>query len=141
MSEHPSDMTTCGNCAFWRSPGGPSGTCRRSAPAAGHGAARVAHWPLTRPTEFCGDGVAAAGAPLRPTVCRDCRYWYRPAGTAGIEPMDRRDETRAWWMQAGLCVRHAPAPEPDSGYHGFWRATHATGGCAEGAPAHSGTVS
>jgi hypothetical protein len=140
VSEHPVGMTTCGTCAFWRRVGGSAGTCRRYAPAAGHGTAEVARWPVTRPIDFCGDGVVSAAAPGQ-TECRACRYWYQPAVSQGLNPMNRRDERKAWWDQAGFCVRHAPSPGLEPGYHGFWRATHAMDGCAEGTGEHGGGAS
>ena len=45
---------------------------------------------------------------------------------------EARRHRRKRWRQAGFCVRHAPSPAGDVGWRGFWRATHATDGCAEG---------
>jgi hypothetical protein len=132
MADTRSGLTACGGCAFWRHMSGVGGTCHRNAPAPGHGSSEVAHWPGTDATDSCGDGAAAATSTVHVTLCRDCRYWHDPTAGRGLSPVDRRDQTKGWWMQAGYCVRHAPGPSREPGYRGFWRATHATDGCAEG---------
>jgi hypothetical protein len=57
---------TCERCVFWTAPSGPSpwhqpgmppvggGQCRRNAPIAGMPPPGT-HWPLTAPTDFCGE--------------------------------------------------------------------------------------
>ena len=94
--------------------------------------AEVTHWPETDAADCCGDGLATATSSVSLTMCRECTFWHKPATGLGIQPIDRRDEREAWWRQAGYCVRHAPFPSGEAGWRGFWRATHATDGCAEG---------
>jgi len=132
MSVVQLEMTTCDACAFWRHISGSAGTCRRNAPAAGDGPAEVAHWPETEASAFCGEAVAAAATAIRLTLCRDCQFWLESRNGQGLQPVDRRDQLKGWWMQAGYCVRHAPQPASEPGRQGFWRATHASDGCAEG---------
>jgi hypothetical protein len=134
MSDAGSGLTACGGCAFWRSIGRVSGSCHRRAPEPGHGTAETAHWPETEAAEGCGDGLAAATSATRLTACRDCVHWREARAGHGLVPLDQRDHVKGWWSQAGYCVRHAPRPAAQPGYRGFWRATHATDGCAEGEP-------
>lgn len=128
-----SDTVLCGQCAFWERNGGSNGTCRRSAPRPTERADDVAHWPSTAAREGCGDGVVRRDEAVAVILCPQCRYWHTNPG-GGLTPQNRRDERQDWWASAGHCARHAPGPSSDPGCRGFWRATHASDGCAEGVP-------
>ena len=132
MSEYPSGLTACGSCAFWRHRGGPIGNCHRYPPVAGPNVSEVARWPETEAADGCGDGVPTGVAAPRQIRCGECLYWHEMAPGQGLNPINRRDQFAAWWREAGHCRRHAPPTGTEPGYHGFWRATHATDGCGEG---------
>jgi hypothetical protein len=126
-------VQSCGGCGFWARHGEHDGACRRHAPRPAERADAVAHWPMTRATEGCGEG--APRGPRTPALphCDQCRYWRGNPG-GGLTPQNRRDERQDWWASAGRCVRHAPGPSSDPGSRGFWRATHRSDSCAEGEP-------
>ncbi len=118
----------CGECVYWRSLQEQIGLCRRRAPGASLRSDEVAHWPLTREREVCGQG--RVGVEHACISCTSCTYWRRPQ--TGLNPVDRGDMTMAWWAKAGLCVREAPAPSSEPGPRSFWLATGDADGCGEG---------
>ena len=121
----------CGSCAFWRKLRENEGVCCRHAPHASHIAEEVAHWPLTRSWQWCGEGIAAAPLSIG-SDCANCMFWRRPE--VGLNPVNRGDMPMAWWERAGLCARYAPPPVREPGPRGFWRATLDIDFCAEGEP-------
>ncbi len=134
---------SCSHCLYWRSFNHNVGLCRRHAPGPGGRADEIAHWPETRSFDRCAEGRDAAGSaepdkggPVgQPSVmlhCTDCMHWHQPHPGAGLDPVDRGDERRAWWDRAGRCMRHAPWPGGSPGTVGYWRATHHSDGCGEG---------
>ncbi len=132
MQETLTEVVQCSRCAFWQQVDGVNGHCRRHAPRACENMDEVAHWPLTRGTESCGEGVAARPAEFPIIQCGDCIYW-RHAG-AGIDPMLRLDQLSEWWRHAAHCVRFAPTPSREPGPRAYWRATNAVDGCFDGKP-------
>ena len=96
-----------------------------------HRPEEVAHWPLTRSWQWCGEGVEAASLSIG-THCANCVFWRRP--DVGLNPVNRGDMPMAWWERAGLCVRYAPRPVREPGPRGFWRATLDVDFCADGQP-------
>ena len=131
MSDDPPRPANCGACAFWRKLRESEGVCCRHAPEAAHHPEEVAHWPLTRNWQWCGEGVAAVPLSIG-THCANCLFWRRP--DLGLNPVNRGDMPRAWWERAGLCVLRAPRPAREPGPRGFWRATLDVDFCAEGEP-------
>ena len=133
IKERPDDQRpeNCGACAFWRKLRVNEGVCCRFAPEATHRPETVAHWPLTRRNEGCGDG--AAGPPFSIGAhCATCLHWRRPE--QGLNPVNRGDMPLAWWARAGCRTRHAPRSVREPGPRGFWPATLDVDFCAEGAP-------
>jgi hypothetical protein len=135
VAENANGLTSCNGCAFWRRGNGPSGTCHRHAPVPGHGVAEVVSWPQSDPSDACGDGLPADPSAHPLTRCRHCVFWREAAFGRGIEPLDRRDQPKSWWANAGYCRRNAPIPRTTPGYRGFWRVTHAADYCGQGKPA------
>ena len=130
-------MERCDHCIFWKMALPGEGRCQRRAPEVVSEAERIAHWPTTHGAQGCGEFVVS-GAAYDLVSCSGCRYWRKPAN--GLQPVDRGDKPWSWWTQAGLCARHAPAPQSEPGPRAFWRASHASDSCAEGlAPAEHGT--
>jgi len=124
------NVVACHQCAFWVGLNARDGTCRRHAPRPGDAIDEVAHWPLTHHDDQCGDS-AVAGAAVEPRVtCSECIYW-RTSG--GLAPYKRREQWSEWWAHAGHCTRFAPYPMAATGYRAFWRVTHATDSCCDGA--------
>jgi len=134
MSERPERPANCGACAFWRKLRETDGLCCRHAPDASHESDQVAHFPQTRITQWCGEGVAAAPKSIG-SRCSDCVFWCRPR--LGLQPLDRGDMPVSWWDRAGLCARNAPRPIHEPGLRGFWRATLDQDFCGEGEPRSS----
>ena len=128
-------LTRCATCRFWQRHN-VEGICRRNAPRTIDRPYIAARWPETRAIDGCGEGEPEPATNPDRTVahftCLDCVFWDRPG--LGIEPTYRDDHQAAWWRAAGFCRRRAPLPGADVGTHGFWRATHATDYCFEGAP-------
>ena len=116
----------CSECAYWRSVRKDEGLCRRYAPDGSKHAEKVAHWPQTHASQWCGEGRVGAAT----GVCSQCVYWRRPAG--GLQPVDRADMPRPWWDGAGHCARRAPHPASEPGPRAFWRATRESDGCGDG---------
>jgi hypothetical protein len=108
------------------------GFCRRHAPNTSGTIDEVAHWPLTHHDDQCGDGVAAEAASQPSTTCSGCAFW-RSSPDGGLAPYARRDQLTEWWKHAGRCTRFSPSPSSDTGYRAFWRVTHMTDGCFDGA--------
>ncbi len=131
MTDVPLRPVNCGACAFWRKLRESEGVCCRHAPDATNRPDEVAHWPLTRNWQWCGEGVEAASLSIG-THCANCDFWRRP--DVGLNPVNRGDMPRAWWERAGLCVRYAPRPVREPGPRGFWRATLDVDFCADGQP-------
>lgn len=127
----------CSHCLFWKMARPTEGWCQRAAPEATNQPDRIAHWPTTHGTQFCGEFLRK-GAALDLVNCADCRYWRKPAW--GLQPVDRGDRLASWWAQAGHCARHAPRPQSEPGPRAFWRASHADDTCAESMrrPGHAG---
>ena len=128
MSTTLAQETSCARCAFWQKVRENEGLCRRRAPGAAYRADQVAHWPQTRADQGCGDGSDRTQALF--CHCDDCVYWRRYKD--GLHPMNRSDMPNSWWLNAGLCTRHAPTPITEPGPRAFWRATAASDGCGEG---------
>jgi hypothetical protein len=124
------EATQCGHCVYWQQVDDVNGYCRRHAPRASETMDEIAHWPLTRRGESCGEGKDGAAA--APVKCEVCIYW-RQVG-AGIDPLVRRDQLSGWWRQAAYCVRYAPVPSRDPAPRAYWRATHTDDGCFDGKP-------
>lgn len=124
-------VSSCATCAFWDPVGVRDGMCRRRAPPPTERADEIAHWPMTRGNEACGDGAPPDPARTLLVTCSDCQFWQNFSGS-GLDPQDRHDKRKDWWTAAGHCVRHAPAPSSDPGCRGFWRATNANDKCSEG---------
>ncbi len=131
MIDDPPRPANCGSCAFWRKLRENEGVCCRHAPDASHHPEEVAHWPLTRSWQWCGEGVAASSLSMI-ARCADCAFWRQPEG--GLNPLNRGDMPMSWWTRAGICARHALRPVSEPGPRAFWRATLETDGCAEGEP-------
>jgi hypothetical protein len=91
----------------------------------------IAHWAMTKSREGCGEGVRLSAATSGLVSCGQCRFW-RANPDGGLDPQNRGDARRAWWREAGHCVRCAPDPSSEPGYRGFWRATHISDTCGEG---------
>jgi hypothetical protein len=124
------EAVKCDRCTYWQKVDDVNGYCRRHAPHATANMDEVAHWPMTRGNESCGEGAeGAAKAHLR---CDACVYW-RQVGE-GIDPMTRRDQLSGWWRHAAYCVRYAPTPSRDPAPRGYWQATNAGDGCFDGKP-------
>lgn len=121
----------CERCVFWRQLGDRHGLCQHFAPWPRERAEQIAHWPLTRPHEGCGDGVPLEARPSGRVRCGDCVFW-RTTEEGGLQPQDRGDGRLDWWDDAGLCTRHAGRPTPSPGNRAFWCATNKDDGCAEG---------
>ncbi len=131
MTDTTERPANCGTCAFWRKLRETEGVCCRRAPDASHRPDQVAHFPQTRISQWCGEGIAAAPFSIG-SHCAHCLYWRRPE--QGLNPIDRGDMPMAWWERAGLCARHAPRPIQEPGLRAFWRATMDMDFCAEGEP-------
>ncbi len=131
MTDVAEQPENCGACAFWRRFRDNDGICGRWAPEASARPETVAHWPLTRQLEGCGDGVVAGPFSLG-AHCAACVHWRRPA--LGLDPVNRGDMPMSWWARAGHCTRHAPRPMREPGPRGFWPATLDIDFCGEGAP-------
>jgi len=134
MTSATQTPASCGVCAFWRKLRETEGVCCRWAPESARRAETVAHWPLTRRIDRCGDGVVADRFSLG-AYCADCIHWRRPE--QGLNPLNRGDMPMAWWARAGHCMRHAPRAVQDPGPRGFWPATLDIDFCGEGAPRDS----
>ena len=131
MDRGSNGVVTCHECAFWVDLNQRDGTCRRHAPAASDTMDEVAHWPLTHRGDQCGEGAPAKSG-ITGITCDKCVYWRAPP-EGGLAPYSRRDQLSAWWSNAGHCTRYAPMPTPTPGYRAYWRVTHATDGCRDGA--------
>ncbi|MCW2285820.1 hypothetical protein M2323_003656 [Rhodoblastus acidophilus] len=118
----------CAACVYWKMARPNEGSCQRHAPTPAYVSDSVAHWPTTHGGQGCGEFLVQ-GSAVDLAVCAECRYWRSPKG--GLDPTDRGDKPLQWWGRAGLCTRHAPAPQSEPGPRAFWRATHATDLCAE----------
>jgi hypothetical protein len=125
-------MQRCDDCTLWDHKSGRTGICRAHAPVPGGQPDEIVHWPETYLEDGCGDGVTGSRDSPGFIRCSDCAYWHQPNRGEGLAPMDRQDEGRDWWANAGHCRRHAPNPSATPGPRGFWRATHGDSGCAEG---------
>lgn len=132
MEEAPTKIVQCGHCAFWQQVDGVNGCCRRHAPSASENSDEVAHWPLTRADESCGEGIVAKASEFLVIRCDTCIYWRHVA--EGMEPMLRWDRPSEWWRHAGHCIRFAPVPSREPGPRAYWRATNAVDGCFDGKP-------
>lgn len=135
MEQVSTEVVQCCRCAYWQQVDDVNGNCRRHAPSACENMDEVAHWPLTRKTESCGEGVAAPNGASPHIRCDACIYW-RLVGE-GIDPMLRRDQLSGWWRHAAYCVRFAPVPSKEPGPRAYWRATNAGDGCFDGKPKRS----
>ena len=138
MTDGPLVPANCGACAFWRKLRENEGVCCRHAPEASHQPEDVAHWPLTRSWQWCGEGVADTPLSIG-SHCANCVFWLRP--DAGLNPVNRGDMPMTWWERAGLCARHAPRPVREPGPRGFWRATRDVDFCGEGEPRENNSES
>lgn len=123
-----SHARNCGECAFWARLYEQVGVCRRHAPVSTWRSDEVAHWPETRESQVCGEGLVAAKQPG--AKCANCIYWRRMP--TGMNPVDRGDMPKAWWARAGVCIRAAPRPSAEPGPRAFWQATGEDDGCGDG---------
>lgn len=132
METVATEIVHCGQCTFWQQLDDVNGNCRRHAPGPCQNMDEVAHWPLTRKYESCGEGVQAPKDRVPYLRCDACLYW-RPVGE-GIDPMLRQDQLSGWWRHAAYCARYAPVPVKEPGPRAYWRATNAADGCFDGKP-------
>ena len=126
----PENFVQCRDCGLWESFDHGDGRCRRHAPSAAETMDEVAHWPLTRAEDSCGEGVLAANSKKRPIPCRRCIYWHH--SPTGIEPVQRSDQLADWWRRAGRCLRFAPWPSAEPGGRAFRRVSHEDDSCSDG---------
>ena len=132
MAEALTDLVPCSRCAFWEQDDDKNGFCRRHGPLPSENMDEIAHWPLTRGHQSCGEGILASN-PRPPRLrCDACIYW-RQVGD-GIDPMLRRDQRSDWWHHAAHCIRFPPIPSREPGPRAYWRATNAADGCFDGKP-------
>lgn len=129
MTDRDERPENCGGCAYWRKIRDSEGVCSRRAPEPTSRPESVAHWPQTRRSDGCGDGLPAARF-SRGVYCANCLHWRRPE--QGLNPVNRGDMPMAWWARAGRCTRHAPRPVDEPGPRGFWPATLDIDFCADG---------
>lgn len=135
MAELSTEVVECRRCAFWQQLDRGDGRCRRHAPATCENPDQIAHWPLTRAEQFCGEGVVAATADVTCIRCDACIFWGHM--TVGLDPMSRLDQRIDWWRSAGHCVKFAPVPSNEPAPRAYWRATNAADCCFDGKPKRS----
>ena len=137
MSEQGASLrlVRCAKCVFWSPFNAAVGVCRRRAPRpiVGSDHETVAHWPETFAEEGCGDGQVKSAAGTGLLHCQSCLFWMQGSPDGGLEPINYNEQTRAWWRNAGRCVRRAPEPLANPGARLVWPATHAQDGCGQSA--------